>query len=294
MANARGLFMQGLTSMALVFFLGLLIDKFDYRIFKMKYVIIGMMSFWIITGPLSDIGTAMVVVREQRSDISSQELLNKTLLVFQDKQAISNYKKLALSNIGADWDEIYFDNIFLARFCNLKFNDSNLLQGLKIKENDTRMLNYSIDRFWAILPSPILEVMQIDIDKKSVTSNSFGDYLYFCNGGENALGGFRTGNFAGTGMAAFGWWYLVILGIGMIPLFFLIDLFTFNFKKKGTTKVFFSLVGLILISTIFTFWGTSSASESVVSIYTFIVRGWLQSVLLYFVVFKLSSSLSKI
>lgn len=294
MANTRGLFMQGLTAMGLVFFLGLLVGQFDYRIFKIKNVIIGLMSFWIITGPLSDIGTAMVIVRGQRSNVSGQELLNKTLVVFQDKQAINYYKKLGLSNIGADWDETYFDNIFLARFCNLKFNDSNLVQGLKIKESDTRMLNYSSDRFWAILPSPILDLLQIAVDKKSTTSVSFGDYLYSCNGGENALGGYRTGHYAGTGMASFGWWYLAILGIGMILLFFLIDLFSFNYKLNNTRKVVFSLIGLILISTIFTFWGTSSASESVVSIYTFILRGWLQSIVLYLLVFKISSSLSKI
>lgn len=291
--NSRGLFMKGLTAMALVFFLGLLIGKFDYKIFKIKNVIISVLSFWIITGPLSDIGTAMVIVRGQRGTISGTELLIKTLVVYQDKQAINNYKKLALSHIGDDWDEIYFDNIFLARFCNLKFNDSNLVQGLKIKEEDYRMFSYSVDRFWAILPSPILDLMQIAVDKKRITSSSFGDYLYFCNGGENALGGFRTGHFAGTGMASFGWWYLVILGIGMIPLFFLIDLFSFNFKINNTSNIVFSLAGLFLISTIFTFWGTSSASESVVSIYTFLLRGWLQSILLYFLVFKFSFIISK-
>jgi hypothetical protein len=285
--------MQGLTAMGLVFFLGIILGQFDYRIIRIKYAIIGLTCFWIITGPLTDIGTAMVIVRGQRESISSTELLDKTLLVFQDKNEINKYKLLILSKIKVDWNEIYFDNIFLSRFCNLKYNDLNLLQGLKLDEKDSRMLNYSIGRFWSILPSPILDILPLNINKTEITAASFGDYLYFCNGAANAIGGFRTGHFAGTGMAAFGWWYLWLLGIGVLPLFFLIDLYSYNFKINNKSYVVFSLAGLILISTIFTFLGTSSASESVVSIYTYLLRGWIQSVVLYFVVFKISRSLSK-
>ena len=294
LSNSRGLFMQGITSVGLVFFLGLLTGKFDYRIIKLKNFFILTISFWLITGPLSDIGTAMVIVRAQRNSTSPTELLNKTLVVYKDKEGIRNFKKLALSENKGDWDETYFDNIFLARFCNLKFNDANLKLGLKTNDNDKRMLNFSLDRFWAIIPSPILNILPINIDKKKITAASFGDYLYYCNGGENALGGFRTGHYAGSGMAAFGWWYLAVLGIGMIPLFFLIDLYFFNFKSNNTYNVLFSLAGLILSSTIFTFWGTSTASESVINIFTFIFRGWIQSVILYLFVFKISSFLSRL
>lgn len=291
--NSRGLFMQGLTAMGLVYFLGLCLGKFNYKIFKVKNILLGLILLWIIMGPLSELGTSMVIVRNQRSSISSIELLNKTLTVFQDKQTINNFKKLALSDqIGKEWDEVYFDNIFLARFCNLKFNDSNLVQGLKINDGDERMFDYSIDRFWAILPSPILAIFQIAIDKKKVTSASFGDYLYFCNGGENALGGFRTGHFSGTGIASFGWWYLAILGVGMIPFFLIIDLYSITYKSLGISTVVISLAGLIQITTIFTFWGTSSASESVVSIYTYLLRGWIQSIILYYLVFKFSQRVS--
>jgi hypothetical protein len=291
--NSRGLFMQGFTAMGLVYFLGLCLGKFNYKILKIKNILMGLILLWIITGPLSELGTSMVIVRNQRSSISSIELVKETLMVFQDKQIVNSFKKLALSEqIGNEWDEVYFDNIFLARFCNLKFNDLNLVQGLKIKDGDERMLNYSIDRFWAILPSPILSIFQITNDKKKVTSASFGDYLYFCNGGVNALGGFRTGHFSGTGIASFGWWYLAILGLGMIPLFLIIDFYSITYKSLGNPNVIICLAGLIQITFIFTFWGTSSASESVVSIYTYLLRGWIQSVILYYLVFKFSQRVS--
>jgi len=291
--NSRGTFMQGITAIGLVFFLGLLIGEFDFKILKTKYILIGFTTFWFITGPLADISTAMVLVRGQRDKISNLELLNKTFMVFQDKDAINEYKKMSLSKVGGDWDEIYFDNIFLSRFCNLKYNDSNLVQGLKIKEEDTRMLEYSIDSFLSTLPTPILNLFNVSVDKTKVNSGSFGDFLFSFNGAKNAIGGFRTGHFAGTGMAAFGWWYLVILGIGMIPLFFLMDLFSFYFKINSRPKVVFSLAGIVMISTIFTFLGTSTPSQSVVSIYAYVVRGWIQSVVLYYVVFRITLFLSK-
>ena len=291
-ANSRGLFMQAFTALGLAFFLGLLIGQIDYKIFKLKYIIFGTLGLWVITGPLSDLSTAMVVVRAQRKDISSTKLIAETIFVFQDKAQLIESKKLALLEINDAWDENYFKNIFFSRFCNLKYNDNCLKLSNKIEENDQRMFVYSLDRFWAILPLPFLDILNIEVNKNKVNSASFGDYLYMCSGGENALGGFRTGHFAGTGIASFGWYYLPLLGFGIIPLFFLIDLYTFNFRLNDSLNVVFSLGGLIYITFIFTFLGTSSSSESIVSVYSFLLRGFIQSILLYLLVIKTTNFLT--
>jgi hypothetical protein len=292
--NSRGTFIQGITAVGLVFFLGLLIGEFDYKIFKIKYVFGGVLAFWFVTGPLTDVSTAMVIVRGERSVISKMELLKKTIIVFKDKQQINKYLKVSLSDNGGDWSETYFDNIFLARFCNLKFNDANLVNALKLNDKKNQMFDYSVNRIVSTFPTPILNLFNVDVDKKETNSGSFGDFLYSFSGGKNAIGGFRTGHFAGTGMAAFGWWYLVILGIGIIPMFFLLDVFSFTYNINDRPKVVVSLAGLIIITTIFTFLGTSTASESVVSVLNYVLRGWIQSVVLYYFVFKISLSLSKI
>lgn len=288
-ANTRGLFMQGLTIVGLVFFLGMLVGQIDYRIFKSSYFIAAIVGLWIVTGPLANLGTAMVIVRSQRGDVSGAQLFIETLNTLQKKEEIKAYRKLALSEIGGDWDENYFDNIFLSRFSNLKYNDLSLVQALKIPDDDSKMFKYSIDRFLSTFPSPIISFFGVKVNKKQVSSASFGDYLYFVAGGENAIGGMRTGHFAGTGIAAFGWFYLAIMGFGFIPLFFLLDLFSLKITSEGKPKILFSLSGLILISFIFTFLGTSTASESIISIFTFILRGWIQIIVLYIIVYKISS-----
>jgi hypothetical protein len=171
-ANSRGLFMRGLTAIGLVLFLGLLIGRINYKIFNFKFLILAFSCFWIVNGPISQLSTAMVIVRGQRHNISSNQLIDETFRVFNDNQSINEYKKLVISKIGNDWDEHYFDNIFLSRFCNLKYSDSNLNLALKLDDNDTRMLGYSIDRFWAILPEPVINFLNINIDKKKITSSS--------------------------------------------------------------------------------------------------------------------------
>lgn len=294
-ANSRATFMKGITSLGITYFLGLLLNKFDYRVFKAKYILMASLAGWVITGPLSDLGVAMVVVRGQRSTVSGTELVSQTLDTYNNKPALEHYKKITLENeASSDWNEHYFDNIFLARFCNLKYNDASLEQYNKIGRIDPLIQENSIDRFWAILPQPMLSLLQINIDKTYVTSSSYGDYLFMRAGGSSALGGFRTGQFAGTGMAGFGWWYLLILAIGIIPMYFLLDLFVIWDRNKISKKykTYISLAGLIPITAYFMYLSLLTTSESVITIYSFLLRGWMQSVFLYWFIFFLARKLS--
>ncbi len=290
--NTRGVFMIALTTSAIAYFFGLLIGKFDYKIFKLKNILAALIGFWILTGPLSDLGTAMVVVRSQRSDISGAELLSKTLDVYQDKEALRFYKHAAL-DATSDWDEHYFDNIFLARFCNLKYNDEGLKQTKRIGRVDNKMRKYTLDKFWAMLPQPVLDGLGVGINKDQLISSSFGDYLFQRAGGTNALGGFRTGQFASTGMTAFGWWYLLILFVGIIPMFFLFDIFVLYFRgESGRGVNYISMAALMLLNTFFMFLSLSSTSESVIMIYNYMLRGWIQLAITYWLIFLISRKLS--
>ncbi|MBS1608191.1 MAG: hypothetical protein JSS98_03245 [Bacteroidetes bacterium] len=293
--NSRGLFMTGITTVGIGYFLGLLLGKFAYKIISHKHIFFFFIAFWIITGPLSDIGTAMVMVRSNRGSIPKREMISQTIETFKDKNAIYRYRA-QITKDRNDWDERYFDNIFLARFCNLKYNDASLELANRIGKIDPQMYRYTMDRFWAILPQPLLDQIPVFVDKKSVASVSFGDYLYYRAGADaSVLGGFRTGQFAGTGMTSFGWWYLLILGIGVVPVFFLLDLFVltiYNYKNKSGSTII-SLAGLLPITSIFMFLSLSTPSESVINLYTYILRGWPQSIILYLTLYFLVKILSK-
>jgi hypothetical protein len=294
--NSRGAFMIGFTSLGFSYLLGLLLGYYETRIFTLKNTLIAALAFWLFTGPVADIGTAMVLVRQQRSDIPYTQLLSLTYDAFNDKEAIRIYR---LADIDLtekkEWDENYLNNIFISRFSNLKFNDNSLLLASKINEGDPDILNFTVDHFLATLPSPVLEIFGVQIDKGSVNKMSFGDYLLAkVSGNQEVLGSFLIGHFAGLGMAAFGWWYLAILGIGIIPVYFLYDKLAIHCKNspylesRSATTVQFSFCGLLALTAVFQFLPV----ESVESIGAFLVRGWLQMVLLYFCIFHLTRWLS--
>jgi hypothetical protein len=286
--NSRGAFMFGFTSLGFAYILGLLLGVFKIRLFTWRNAIIAGVFVWLIIGPIADLGTAMVIVRHERDGISSAELIDLTLQAFSDKEAIAA-RRLEDSGIAPepDWDERYLDNIILARFSNLKFNDMSLVQFSKLSQYDPDMLEYSLDYLLCQLPEPVLEKLEIDVDKEAILTLSFGDFIYLAAGGYGPANGYRTGHFAGTGMATFGWWYLLLLGVTVIPVFWLFD----KFYRKRTwqsssgdgsyTTYQFSFCGILALTTIFYF----LTAESVVNIVVFLFRGYIQMVVLYFLIF---------
>jgi hypothetical protein len=297
--NSRGAFMIGFTSVGFSYVLGLLLGMFKFPRIQPKHVIISILGVWFLTGPLADLGTAMVIVRSQRNDIGKAELLALTLEAYKDKKAIV-LRRMEDKGLVSDWDERYLDNLFTARFSNIKFNDASLVQAAKIGNNNRAMRSFSVDYIWGALPSPILKIVKPDVDKEMLYSTSFGDYIYSLAGGGSAvLGGFRTGHFAGSGMAAFGWWYLAILAVAMFPVFLLFDKLTFTTKLISLDGQFFkyklnlSMCGLIALTSIFQF----LPSESVVNPLTFLLRGYVQMLFLYLIIFHatrlISQSISK-
>lgn len=293
--NSRGAFMLGFTAVGFAYGLGLLLGMFKTRFFTMRNIVIAVLGVWFFTGPLSDLATAMVLVRGLRNDTDRSELIRLTLEAYQDKEAIRTYKLAGLTE-EREWDEEYMDNIFLARFSNLKYVDASLAEASRIRELDADMFRFTTDRIWATLPEPALSFFGVDVDKSAVNACSFGDFLHYKAGaGPAALGGFRTGHFAGTGIAAFGWWYLIILGLGIIPVYFLYDRLFIRRKirqtnpvQTATMKPQFSFCALLSLTAIFMF----LPAESVIEPLIFIIRGCFQMFLLYFLVFHFTRFMS--
>jgi hypothetical protein len=289
--NSRGSFIIGFTSLGLAYGLSLILGITISKFTSPRNLIIATISIWLLTGPVADIGSAMVLVRGQRGDVSSSELLKLTLEAYQDKQAIQAVRAIGL-NEHLEWDETYMDNIFLARFCNIKYSDASLVLASKIGEQDEAMYERSIDFMLSTLPLPFLEALNIDIDKKELTNGSLGDFLYYRSSAEyGAIGSFRTGHFAGLGMVAFGLGYLLILGISIIPVYLLFDVMSGRarvvkqiYNYSGHVQTVFSFSILLSLTSVFMF----LPSESVLATISFLFRGWFQLIILYFFIFHFS------
>lgn len=288
--NSRGVFMIGFASIGFAYFLGLLIGIFRIPKVNYKIVVLAIFGIWFVNGPLGNLGTAMLLVRSERSDISKKELIEKTWMAMKDDRAIA-LRRLEDRQLESDWDERYLDNAFASRFATIKYSDASLVQAEKVGENNPQMRSHTINYVWGALPDPVLRIIKPEIDKESLYAQSFGDYIYNLAGaGNSTFGGYRLGNMSGTGMAAFGYWYLVILGLVMIPVFMLFDKFiirgSLKYRLHGKVEhnIIFSVCGLLALTSIFQYLPT----ESVAGPFTFLIRGYIQSLFLYFILFKFS------
>ncbi len=294
--NQRGTFMFGLVTPAFAYALGLLLGVFKTRILTVRNVVVAGLLVWVLTGPFTDLGTAMLLVRDQRKDIPPSELITLTLEALDDKEAIENKRKDDINEpADFDWDERYLDNLFTARFANIKFNDASLITYSKVGMFDPDMQDFSVDQILASLPEPVLAMFNLDVDKETLHSLSFGDYLYILSGGYGTPTGWRVGHMAGVGMATFGWWYLLFLGLIMLPIFYLTDKFFRPRVDKASAeslapedKFRFSFCGILRLTSFFQF----LLIESVVVGVTYLMRGWIQMVLLYFLMFHISRIIS--
>jgi hypothetical protein len=290
--NQRGTFMFGLVTPAFAYAIGLLLGVFKTRILTVRNVVVAGLLVWVLTGPFTDLGTAMLLVRDQRKDIPPSELITLTLEALDDKEAIENKRKDDVNEpVDFDWDERYLDNLFTARFANIKFNDASLITYSKVGMFDPDMQDFSVDQILASLPEPVLAMFNLDVDKETLHALSFGDYLYILSGGYGTPTGWRVGHMAGTGMATFGWWYLLFLGLIMLPIFYLTDKFFRPRVDKAAAeslapedKFRFSFCGVLRLTAFFQF----LLIESVVLGVTYLIRGWIQMVLLYFLMFHIS------
>ncbi len=290
--NSRGAFIFGLTSPAFAYILGLMLGVFKTKILTARNVIVVGFVGWLLTGPFTDLGVAMLIVRGNRTEIPPGELIAQTIETLDDKKAIEARKEDDKSeSMDFDWDERYLDNLFTARFSNIKFNDSNLITSLKVGQYDPDMQEYSLDQLIAGLPDPVIKLFGLDVDKEGTLTLSFGDFMYILSGGHGTPQGLRTGQFAATGLATFGWWYLLLFGLVVMPMFYLNDKF-FRVRKdiKVTSstpvenKFMFSFCAVLSITSFF----QSLTFESVVQGATYLMRGWIQLAVLYIILFHAS------
>ena len=288
--NSRSTFILGFTAIGFCYVLGLLMGSSQLPRLSKKNVLIVLGLGLLVLGPISDLSTAMVVARGQRTEISTADLISETLIAYTDKAQLTAYKKES-SELGTfDWNENYVDNLFLARFCNLKFNDLSIQDAYKLSDDDNAMYEFSIARVLTTLPDPLLKGLGIGVDKEIINNYSFGDYMYTrANSSEEAFAYFKTGHFSGSGLAAFGWWYLLILGISMIPVFILHDaLYMQTQNGQKHTRVLFSVCLLLSLTTVFQFMNM----ESVIMPAVFLIRGWLQLIITYLMLFYISRGIS--
>jgi hypothetical protein len=292
--NSRSTIIFGFVNLILSFLLGLWLNKIKFPKLTLKELLFFVIIVGITISLLGNISKAMVIARETRDKVSTKELIFSTLEIVSDPIALTVYDKMAPELVeSGGWDERYIDNLFLSRLCNLKFADNTLKMVYTFTQPEkAQLFENEAQKVCCFLPKPLLELLPFSIDKDFVNSGGGGDVIYNIYGAADAIGGMRTGSLIAMVFGIFGWMYPFWMIITSIIIYILADSYVIkksflSVKSDGSTNQFiFSTVILLSIANIFLLYTSSgSGSDSYSSIIGFIIRTYLQSIILYVIIY---------
>lgn len=226
----RGFIFSGIYMMCITFFFIAVLEK--RNIFSKRIVLYGIIGMYLVTGPLADLATAMIVNRQMAKSSSASKTFDAVMQLYKDKERLHTAFKVGTfsntDNYGDNfnaWSEYYVDNIFLDRFCNLRTMDLTLDYAQRLGYNNRSMHKYFENFLILRLPSPVLDFLGVKINK---FDNVFtpGDLM-----STNALGlkyqyrGFRVAGETGIGLYLMGYsFYIFALFIYILVFIFFMSL----------------------------------------------------------------------
>jgi hypothetical protein len=240
----------------------------------------------VAVGYATDLSTAMIMARSQRTEVTGVNLLKLTLEQLAHPEAIQAYRQSHLGSNPAPYSggysEYYISNPIFARLITVKFDD-NVLHVAPLLTPGQRddIAAVSLQKIAALLPTPAIRILGLDVDKAQLGFSVAG-YIYNHDTGWMA-GPYPTGSMTAYGLILFGPFLFVILFFAAPVVFLIADAFT-HFTRNG---LHYAPLALVLI---YSFW-SMFYGDSLIDILSFMLRSLPQTVLIYVVVSKFSSVL---
>ena len=287
LTNARATFADVFLMVGLsLFFVAMqgqikLTRKMFYRFVMSLFVLLPLLKI------VSVLGTAMVIARDIRADVTAIELLSNTLAIALDNEAIESYKKIAAGAIDSEkYNEKYFDNIFFSRLIFTKFHDNILYYSQYLSFDDkTIILNGLWDKIVNILPCPISELMQLGCNKE-YSRLSAGDLFNFQSGALTFIGGYTVGSWIVEIFSLFDVFFIGIYFIFALFVFVFFDAFSIVTKNK---RLVISNIFYMNIYFLAGGMGNILNNDSSTTIFSAIVRGLPQTFLIYWIALKIAA-----
>ncbi|MDQ0133627.1 hypothetical protein J2T08_001528 [Neorhizobium galegae] len=279
--NSRGVFAVAVLIVLICLFVATVIGRFILTRRRMIWLAVAVLLSPIPAGILSDLATAMVIARDERSDIPSQDLVLSTIATYFDEEALLSRREMERILTGGSYNEIYIDNPLLARFVSTKYIDRNVALGLALSQTGEGLARENaINQLLLLLPTPVLNLFAPELDKSSNAFSS-GDYYNFLVTGDE-LGGYRTGSSIADGFVVLGAFYVVVFAIFAFANFTIGDALTI--RMQGGHVLFSALACICIVR----FFMDGLMDESVAVQAGNLVRALPQIVLLYVLMFWLT------
>ena len=223
----------------------------------------------------------MLYTRGIRSDVTSFELFQETLSIMNDEDMLDkleqSYDGLKQDNDRPyvyGWTETYISNFMLNRYANLRVTDQTLYYANTLGYGNETMQQDLVRKLLFLIPSPILNVLNLNIDKSGEIL-SRGDLI---SGSSNAS--FLVTSHVGDGLATFSYWYFPLQFLVYVVVFLLLNSLVF-FTNSG---VIYSTFGLM---SVFTFLGMFRNAHGITMDIAYTLRGFWQGVFTYLIIFYL-------
>lgn len=279
--NSRSLMLSPLVVFVCCYLLRQIFMYWDRLWMSYKKLFLLIISIFIISGPVSDMAIAMVVVRGERSSMTFSELLEKSIDVFHDKEQLDFYRKRVAdkdkSSVGTEWQESYVSSPFLDRLCNYRVADATLYHAQKVGYGNQSMVELYGNQILAMFPGPIVGCFFPKFDKSKLNFSTM-DELYFLSE-KSGLGGFKVGGDVGLGLATFGYFYYPLCFLIYFLVFYILDGVVF-FNNGPCFSIF------TLISVYFTYFLMFQVGGGVIAQTTFVLWRFWWVTIWYCLVYK--------
>lgn len=275
--NSRSVFIDGFFMLFVLSGIFILTGQIILSKKIKRLIIIIFLLIVTIIPQLSDFAISMVIAREQRSNLTPIELVDKTLEVFSNKEKINRFKEAYLKfTQGFKYNETYLNNPFLDRLIYIKFFDNMIsLQGVMNGDYSKKIYDITIDQLIALLPTPIIQLIGYHLDKTKLKF-SMGDYMYNLEK-HYPVGGFKVGSTTAHGFSMFGYFVFIIL----IPLYMLLFTFIQSLFTSKDNQIFIAPVVMLLIMKLYFI----SMNDNFFGIIGFLFRNLPQAFFLYLIVY---------
>jgi hypothetical protein len=287
-SNSRQSIIAPLFLIVLLFFLHLVKSRRRLSDFVPPFklgvlIIVG----YFILNLFSNLSLAMLSARAIRSDVSKTELFTETVNTALDSNKMAELRKNVEEISGTftgnesysylGWTEEYLDNFMLNRYANIRITDITLYYANSLGYFNNEMQDSLVKQLWANFPDPILKILKVNIDKDRLKF-SRGDKLFAEAIHSPVFAGYRVTSHVADGLATFGLWYFPIQLLAWIAVFYLLN----SFVLFGKSKVYYAPFALI---NLFLFLGMFRNANGIIADFSYLIRGFLQSVFTYLEVF---------
>ncbi len=286
----RAIVLSTIETISLAYLVTILLKK--KKLFSAKTNIIIISGIYLLTGPLADLSTSMILNRQLVYSSSGKATFSKVLELYNDKEKLHNMYQLWLSttdNGGKNengWSEYYVDNIFLDRLCNLRVVDATLYYAQNLGFNNQVMHNYLGHYLLFQIPAPILKLFGYKNNKFEYNYTP-GDLI-----STNSLNlkeqyrGFRIAGDTGIGLYLWGYYYyLIAFFIHFVTFYFLSSLT--KYKKNNL------IIPIPIIISLFSYFMYFNNGIGIFKSISLLMRIGIQSIILYCFIFYIARSFIK-